>query len=450
MSLQFQQEQPFQLKTDQRKVLKRRLEFYISQKITKQLSPFITSIVAEVHFLAIQLLCISKDYDFYYDSQSFKDLMQISKMFIDEFEQNTNLQFKNKSVFIELIQTLMKVVHYRQFFGYADRCNMIGPLDEDVEVWIKLTKKLISSIANTKQFQEKFQHELSASDLLEFAHTIQSVYLENQTSVHHINIVVVANLSKVEQNILFIKLREIISSDHIYGSYSEREAMKLTQTFDLCITTSTHYNHTHCQTIHVNKNLTAKDYEVLYQLKQYRLTYQQRRSEIFQILNNHELTQDDKFNAIEQVYSPKFDQTKASKNVNMAQICPAKYRFEFKTIHSLQTYLWEMVAKMVDTLSINQENETIKDEISNLEHYRFLYPDVLLMHIKNPHITHENCTMAIAKISTSNSIIMHHEHKVINYIIVLISHSQFNTFPILMEIDEYFKQKKMDTFILDQ
>ncbi|PWZ69123.1 transcriptional antiterminator, partial [Staphylococcus pseudintermedius] len=79
----------------------------------------------------------------------------------------------------------------------------------------------------------------------------------------------------------------------------------LSQNFDLCITTSTYYNHPNCQTIHIHKYLTLKDYETLYQLKQYRLSLQQRKSEIFQIIDNEQLSKEEKFKYIEQLYETK-------------------------------------------------------------------------------------------------------------------------------------------------
>lgn len=41
--------------------------------------------------------------------------MCISEMFIDAFERQTAIHFNDRAVFVELIQTLVKVVYYRQF-----------------------------------------------------------------------------------------------------------------------------------------------------------------------------------------------------------------------------------------------------------------------------------------------------------------------------------------------
>ncbi|MEM5614206.1 hypothetical protein AAHB43_07655 [Staphylococcus pseudintermedius] len=115
VTLIFHSERPIALEIHQRQMIEKRLEYYISQQLVEKLKTHMPSIVTEVHFIAIQLLCISKDYDFYYDSESFKDLMCISEMFIDAFERQTAIHFNDRAVFVELIQTLVKVVYYRQF-----------------------------------------------------------------------------------------------------------------------------------------------------------------------------------------------------------------------------------------------------------------------------------------------------------------------------------------------
>ncbi|EHD5241166.1 transcriptional antiterminator [Staphylococcus pseudintermedius] len=305
VTLIFHSERPIALEIHQRQMIEKRLEYYISQQLVEKLKTHMPSIVTEVHFIAIQLLCISKDYDFYYDSESFKDLMCISEMFIDAFERQTAIHFNDRAVFVELIQTLVKVVYYRQFFGYADRCNVTGEMDKDINNWSKLTAQIMEQLSQTQQFQQKFRRPLSVSDLSEFAYAIQSLYVEHQTPEHHMDIVVVTNISKVEQRILYTKLNDLLPIGHFQGPYSEREATLLSQNFDLCITTSTYYNHPNCQTIHIHKYLTLKDYETLYQLKQYRLSLQQRKSEIFQIIDNEQLSKEEKFKYIEQLYETK-------------------------------------------------------------------------------------------------------------------------------------------------
>ncbi|PWZ93677.1 transcriptional antiterminator, partial [Staphylococcus pseudintermedius] len=251
VTLIFHSERPIALEIHQRQMIEKRLEYYISQQLVEKLKTHMPSIVTEVHFIAIQLLCISKDYDFYYDSESFKDLMCISEMFIDAFERQTAIHFNDRAVFVELIQTLVKVVYYRQFFGYADRCNVTGEMDKDINNWSKLTAQIMEQLSQTQQFQQKFRRPLSVSDLSEFAYAIQSLYVEHQTPEHHMDIVVVTNISKVEQRILYTKLNDLLPIGHFHGPYSEREATLLSQNFDLCITTSTYYNHPNCQTIHI-------------------------------------------------------------------------------------------------------------------------------------------------------------------------------------------------------
>ncbi|ARJ50074.1 BglG family transcription antiterminator [Staphylococcus lutrae] len=311
LSLIFHSTQPMLLQTIQRKMIEERLEFYISQQLVKQLVDTVPEIVNEVYFMAIQLLCISKDYDFYYDSDSFKDLMCISEMFIEEFESATSLHFKNKAMFLELIQTLMKVVYYRQFFAYADRCQLTVSLDQDMMGWLDLTQHIMENLSKTSQFQQKFNRMFSPSDLVEFVCAIQALYVEHQTTPHHLDIVIVTNISKVEQTILYTKLKDLLAIGHFHGPYSEREATTLHQQFDLCITTSPYYNHPHCQTIHIHKYLTLKDYERLYQLKQYRLSLHQRKAEIFQIIDNEQLSNEEKFKFIEELYGPKMKSRKS-------------------------------------------------------------------------------------------------------------------------------------------
>ncbi|PWZ64920.1 transcriptional antiterminator, partial [Staphylococcus pseudintermedius] len=102
VTLIFHSERPIALEIHQRQMIEKRLEYYISQQLVEKLKTHMPSIVTEVHFIAIQLLCISKDYDFYYDSESFKDLMCISEMFIDAFERQTAIHFNDRAVFVEL------------------------------------------------------------------------------------------------------------------------------------------------------------------------------------------------------------------------------------------------------------------------------------------------------------------------------------------------------------
>lgn len=83
--------------------------------------------------------------------------MCISEMFIDAFERQTAIHFNDRAVFVELIQTLVKVVYYRQFFGYADRCNVTGEMDKDINNWSKLTAQIMEQLSQTQQFQQNLE-----------------------------------------------------------------------------------------------------------------------------------------------------------------------------------------------------------------------------------------------------------------------------------------------------
>lgn len=82
--------------------------------------------------------------------------MCISEMFIDAFERQTAIHFNDRAVFVELIQTLVKVV-LSTVFGYADRCNVTGEMDKDINNWSKLTAQIMEQLSQTQQFQQNLE-----------------------------------------------------------------------------------------------------------------------------------------------------------------------------------------------------------------------------------------------------------------------------------------------------
>lgn len=430
----------------QKHLIQKRLEYKAAIVIIDDLNNMITFEKNEYSYLAVLLLCVDKDTDFHFNSPTFKDILQISKKFIKEFETTSNVFVSNEGEFLKQLQTQMKVIYFRQLYNQVTLNDGVKIEDKQLSILYSIVKKLLKTMWTDGILKGTYKERLSDLDCYEIALIIQALILEDQLKINKTSTILVTDGSYTNNLILKAKIMNAFPNINIKKCVSIDESNDKNSNYDLCLTTLQNYRHPNVKTIFIHKQLDSKDYLELFKMK-FVKNKEQIKAELASIISNNDLTISQKVDKIDEFYQLKYIEPIYYKEVSLAEACPKSNRYYFDEDIGITESL-NKVKRTIKNMHIlnNDQLNNISISRDNIEKYAFIFPEVLLIHA-NENNNETTTKVFICGYKYPIDILFNDNKRKVRYIIIMVSDIYMSHLNILLDLEEMIKNDKIIDFI---
>ncbi|MHD0382909.1 BglG family transcription antiterminator [Staphylococcus simulans] len=430
----------------QMKLLQERVEYKAACLLINEIKRFMPCNSQECSYFAVLLLCVDKDTDFHFDSPTFKDILKISKLFIDNFERVSSVYINDESEFLKQIQTQMKVIYYRQLFNQVNLTDSLMMNDKQLIILNSIVKNVFETMWLDGGLEGIFKKRISDLDCYELALKIQSLILEEQLKTAEISALLVTDDSYTNSTILKSKIMRVVPNINISKCVSVDESLDSTRRFDLCLTTIETYRHPTIKTIFVHKNLETNDYLELLKVKHLQNKVQIK-NEVENIITSTSLTTEEKVGKIDDLYQLKLIDSSYFKVTSLSNACSSNSKFYFPNQISLDKSLMYVRGSVKKEGILKDEEITnINVSDSNFKKYAFIFENVLLIHVNESKKELESHVI-LCGYKYPCCLNFDGKNREVKYIVVMVSDIYMSHLNILLELEEMIKNNQLMNFI---